>query len=584
MARLSEEKINQILESVDIVDVISMYLNVEKKGRDYKAVCPFHDDTNPSLSISPSRQIYKCFVCGAGGNAFTFLQEYLNISYLEAVKKVAEIGGIDVSELNFSTPVKPIDQKLKPLYAMHEEAIHIYRHLLNTRSGLSAHEYLTSRHIDEKLIDKFSIGYAGIDNQLYKAFKNLNYSELDMARSGLVIEGEHSYFDRYRDRIMFALHDDQGRVIGFSGRLYHQNDEGAKYINSPESDIFIKSKTLYNYHRSKEAIKKAGFVYLLEGFMDVIALSKIGIDNTLALMGTALTVEHVKMIRKLTNTVYLTLDGDKAGQNAAIKSAKLLANYQFNVKMVKLMDGLDPDEILEQFGQETLNISLNTLISPIEFEINHLYETVNLANYEEKREFLEKSCMLIRNIDNMIDLQYYEEMIANKSGFDLEFIKEYMRSLNANKQKISPVTHQETIKKHKHLDKYEKAERHLLFYMLLDKQAANQYEQKIGFMFDDTNRVIASYIVDYYRQHDSIELSSFISYINNKQLVEYILEICDEQLPQTYNSTIIEDYIDIMKKQAKTKEIEQLKKQMARELDVLKKAELAKMIQDLQNN
>ena len=328
MARLSEEKINQILESVDIVDVISMYLNVEKKGRDYKAVCPFHDDTNPSLSISPSRQIYKCFVCGAGGNAFTFLQEYLNISYLEAVKKVAEIGGIDVSELNFSTPVKPIDQKLKPLYAMHGEAIHIYRHLLNTRSGLSAHEYLTSRHIDEKLIDKFSIGYAGIDNQLYKAFKNLNYSELDMARSGLVIEGENSYFDRYRDRIMFALHDDQGRVIGFSGRLYHQNDEGAKYINSPESDIFIKSKTLYNYHRSKEAIKKAGFVYLLEGFMDVIALSKIGIDNTLALMGTALTVEHVKMIRKLTNTVYLTLDGDKAGQNAAIKSAKLLANYR----------------------------------------------------------------------------------------------------------------------------------------------------------------------------------------------------------------------------------------------------------------
>ena len=183
-----------------------------------------------------------------------------------------------------------------------------------------------------------------------------------MARSGLVIEGENSYFDRYRDRIMFALHDDQGRVIGFSGRLYHQNDEGAKYINSPESDIFIKSKTLYNYHRSKEAIKKAGFVYLLEGFMDVIALSKIGIDNTLALMGTALTVEHVKMIRKLTNTVYLTLDGDKAGQNAAIKSAKLLANYQFNVKMVKLMDGLDPDEILEQFGQETLNISLNTCI------------------------------------------------------------------------------------------------------------------------------------------------------------------------------------------------------------------------------
>lgn len=387
MARLSEEKINRILQSVDIVDVISMYLNVEKKGKDYKAVCPFHDDTNPSLSISPSRQIYKCFVCGAGGNAFTFLQEYLNISYIEAVKKVAEIGGIDVSELNLTAPVKQVDAKLVPLYSMHEEASKIYKHLLNTRSGIAAHEYLNKRHIDESLMEKFSIGYAGLDNQLYKAFKNLNYSDLDMARSGLIIEGEHNYFDRYRDRIMFALHDEQGRVIGFSGRLYHKNEEGAKYINSPESEIFIKSKTLYNYHRAKEAIKKEGFVYLLEGFMDVIALSKIGINNTLALMGTALTSDHLKMIRKLTNTIHLTLDGDKAGQAAAIKSAKLLSDHQFNVKMVKLMDGLDPDEILEQFGKDTLEISLNTTLSPIEFEINHLYEITNLSNHEEKEDF-----------------------------------------------------------------------------------------------------------------------------------------------------------------------------------------------------
>ena len=353
MARLSDAKISEILQSVDIVDVISLYLPLQKKGKDYKAVCPFHNDTNPSLSISPARQIYKCFVCGAGGNAFTFLQEYLNISYLEAVKKVAEIGGIDVSELNFNTPTKKVDEKLVPLYTMHDEANMIFRHLLHTKTGLAAHEYLQSRHINDSLIEEFDIGYAGRDNQLYKAFQNLAYKEVDMVRSGLIIDGEHGAFDRYRDRVMFALHDADGKVIGFSGRVYKANTDESKYMNSPESEIFIKSKTLYHYHKAKEPIKKAGFVYLLEGFMDVIALSRIGINNTLAIMGTALTNEHMNMIRKLSNTVYLCLDGDRAGQSAAIKSARLLLDHQFNVKMIKLMDGMDPDEILEQFGEET---------------------------------------------------------------------------------------------------------------------------------------------------------------------------------------------------------------------------------------
>lgn len=584
MARISEEKINQILKSVDIVDVISMYLNVEKKGKDYKALCPFHDDKDPSLSISPSRQIYKCFVCGAGGNAFTFLQEYLNISYLEAVKKVAEIGGIDVSELTFSHQTEKVNPKLIPLYSMHDEATKIYQHLLNTRSGLGAHEYLTSRHIDEKLIEKFSIGYAGSDNQLYKAFSSLGYSEIEMAKSGLIVEGEHNYFDRYRDRIMFALHDANGKVIGFSGRIYHQNDTSAKYINSPESEIFIKSKILYNYHRAKEAIKKEGFVYLLEGFMDVIALSKIGIDNSLALMGTALSHDHIQLIRKLTNTVYIALDGDKAGQTAAIKSAKTLLDHKFNVKMIKLLNGMDPDEILEQLGEKKLQLALNNTISAIEFEIDYLYSITNFENYEQKREFLEKSADLIKTISNMIDLHYYEEMIANKSGFDIEFVKEYVRSLQEKIKKVKPIYTSAVVKEYKHFDKYEKAERHLLFYMLQDKQVALQYEQKVGFMFNDSNRIIASYIVDYYRQHEKIEIASLVSYINNKNMIEYVLEILDEQLPKVCDLKIIDDYINIMKENAKNKEIEILKQEMAKEFDVLKKAILAKQIQELQSN
>lgn len=584
MARLSDAKISEILQSVDIVDVISLYLPLQKKGKDYKAVCPFHNDTNPSLSISPARQIYKCFVCGAGGNAFTFLQEYLNISYLEAVKKVAEIGGIDVSELNFNTPTKKVDEKLVPLYTMHDEANKIYRHLLHTKTGLAAHEYLQSRHINDSLIEEFDIGYAGRDNQLYMAFQNLAYKEVDMVRSGLIIDGEHGAFDRYRDRVMFALHDADGKVIGFSGRVYRSNTDESKYMNSPESEIFIKSRTLYHYHKAKEPVKKAGFVYLLEGFMDVIALSRIGIDNTLAIMGTALTNEHMNMIRKLSNTVYLCLDGDRAGQSAAIKSAKLLLEHQFNVKMIKLMDGMDPDEILEQFGEETLRIALTSTMDPIEFEIQHLYENTNMANHEETREFIQRSCQLIANMTNPIDRQYYIEMIATRSNSDQNVIKEFWQSLQTNKVVRQPVISPVVRNDYKRLDKYQKAERHLLFYMLHDKKVCDLYEQKIGFMFDDMNRIIASYIVDYYRTKEKMTIASFISYIQNTKMVEYVLEIMDENLPEEVEMKVIEDYIETIKINTQAKEIEQLKLQMANELDALKKAELAVKILEIQKN
>lgn len=584
MARLSDAKISEILQSVDIVDVISLYLPLQKKGKDYKAVCPFHNDTNPSLSISPARQIYKCFVCGAGGNAFTFLQEYLNISYLEAVKKVAEIGGIDVSELNFNTPAKKVDEKLVPLYTMHDEANMIFRHLLHTKTGLAAHEYLQSRHINDSLIEEFDIGYAGRDNQLYKAFQNLAYKEVDMVRSGLIIDGEHGAFDRYRDRVMFALHDADGKVIGFSGRVYKANTDESKYMNSPESEIFIKSKTLYHYHKAKEPIKKAGFVYLLEGFMDVIALSRIGINNTLAIMGTALTNEHMNMIRKLSNTVYLCLDGDRAGQSAAIKSARLLLDHQFNVKMIKLMDGMDPDEILEQFGEETLRIALTSTMDPVEFEIQHLYENTNMANHEETREFIQRSCQLIANMSNPIDRQYYIEMIATRSNSDQNVIKEFWQSLQTNKVVHPPVINPVVRNDYKRLDKYQKAERHLLFYMLHDKKVCDLYEQKIGFMFNDMNRIIASYIVDYYRTKEKMMIASFISYIQNTKMVEYVLEIMDENLPEEVEMKVIEDYIETIKINTQAKEIEQLKLQMANELDALKKAELAVKILEIQKN
>ena len=235
-------------QSVDIVDVIGQYLALEKKGRNYMAVCPFHDDTHPSMSVSPDKQIFMCFVCHTGGNVFTFLQEYLKISYIEAVKKVAEIGQIDLSDYQLDVEKRPIHQEHVALYQMHQEAQKIYSYYLNTKLGLEAKTYLLNRQFTDELIKEFQIGYAPLEPVLHQSFEKLGFQEIDMVKSGLVIESQKN-FDRFNDRIMFPLFNQQGQVIGFSGRIYKPTQTDAKYMNSPESDIFIKGQTLYHYHQ-----------------------------------------------------------------------------------------------------------------------------------------------------------------------------------------------------------------------------------------------------------------------------------------------------------------------------------------------
>ena len=434
MPRLSEEKLQQIRSSVDIVDVIGNYLPLHKKGKGYWAVCPFHDDKNPSMSVSQELQIYKCFVCNAGGNVFTFLKDYLKISYIEAVKMCAEMAGIDVPELNSYRQEKKIDDKLVPLYQMHSEASKIYQLFLDTKPALKARDYLLKRHLDERIIKEFQIGYAPNDDSLKKAFTQLNFSPLDMARSGLVVEGRSGYYDRFKERIVFPLWDSNGQVIGFSGRIYLPDEQQAKYMNSPESEIFTKGDMLYHYAQSKSAIKKAGFAYLLEGFMDVIALYRAGLENAVALMGTALTKSHLTLLRKVTDTIYLCLDGDRPGLDAMGKASQVLLGAGFKVRIICLPQGMDPDELLENFGQEALINALNKHISVLEFKINDEYEKIHKDNYEERRSYLEKIAKLLCQVEDAIDLDYY---------IDLVFYNYILKCFVLIDLKTNKITHQD---------------------------------------------------------------------------------------------------------------------------------------------
>lgn len=585
MARLSQEKIDEIRQSVDIVDVMGQYLELHKKGKNYMAICPFHDDNHPSLSISQSRQIYKCFVCGNGGNVFTFIQEYLKVPFVESVMKVAEFGHVDMSGYSLEKRVVKVDEALAPLYDMHAFALKLYMYYLYTQSGKQALDYLRHRGFDDELIKMFGIGYAPDQSILHERFQKEGYTEVAQVKSGLVLENERHY-DRFRDRVMFPLYDEFGKVVGFSGRVYKAQDKNSKYMNSPESDIFIKGKTLYNYHRAKEAVRQAGFVYINEGFMDVIAMHRAHHDNCIALMGTALTKDHLRMLKRMTRTIHLCLDGDMAGQAAAMKSSDLLTSQGFEVKIVLLPDGRDPDEILSTEGIEGLDAVLKDTLSPIDFMMAFECSKLDLRNYEDRKTLLVKACEKIAKIEDRIDRGHYITKLSSLTDFPKEIIEEQLLNSSAviehreqfSQNRIETIQDQRPI-----LDKYTLAEKNLLFYMLNDRQVSDIYEAKAGFMHNDTYRALAAYIRDYYRTHQTMDIANLIDKIGSSHstLVNALTDIAECSLPLPYQKEVIDDYIARITENTKNIREQELQEQFKNVLAPSAKAEILQKLIDL---
>lgn len=585
MARLSQEKIDEIRQSVDIVDVMGQYLELHKKGKNYMAICPFHDDNHPSLSISQSRQIYKCFVCGNGGNVFTFIQEYLKVPFVESVMKVAEFGHVDMSGYSLEKRVVKVDEALAPLYDMHAFALKLYMYYLYTQSGKQALDYLRHRGFDDELIKMFGIGYAPDKSILHERFQKEGYTEVAQVKSGLVLENERHY-DRFCDRVMFPLYDEFGKVVGFSGRVYKAQDKNSKYMNSPESDIFIKGKTLYNYHRAKEAVRQAGFVYINEGFMDVIAMHRAHHDNCIALMGTALTKDHLRMLKRMTRTIHLCLDGDMAGQAAAMKSSDLLTSQGFEVKIVLLPDGRDPDEILSTEGIEGLDAVLKDTLSPIDFMMAFECSKLDLRNYEDRKTLLVKACEKIAKIEDRIDRGHYITKLSSLTDFPKEIIEEQLLNSSAviehreqfSQNRIETIQDQRPI-----LDKYTLAEKNLLFYMLNDRQVSDIYEAKAGFMHNDTYRALAAYIRDYYRTHQTMDIANLIDKIgsSHSSLVNALTDIAECSLPLPYQKEVIDDYIARITENTKNIREQELQEQFKNVLAPSAKAEILQKLIDL---
>jgi len=370
---ITNEMINEIRNKNDIVDVISKYIPLTQRGKNYFGVCPFHDDHSPSMSVSKEKQIFTCFSCGATGNVFTFVQDYEHIGFYDAVRLLGSRVGYNLASSNITK------NKNAEAYEIYDLACRFYQNNLNTIQGKNANEYLEKRSIDKETIKKFKIGLSISKTSLTDYLISKGYSLPKLISLGISNENGT---DLFTNRIMFPLYDLEGKVIAFSGRIYNTKD-GSKYINTKETPIFKKGNILYNYHNAKEMLKKNASIIVMEGFMDVIRANTVGITNCIATMGTALTKQNATLLKKMANEIILCFDGDSAGEEATISAINILKEIDVIPKIVRLEEDLDPDEYIIKYGNEKFISKLNNPKSSIEFLMEQHKNNKNLTNLEE---------------------------------------------------------------------------------------------------------------------------------------------------------------------------------------------------------
>ena len=565
--RVSEEKIVEIRKSVNIVDIISDYIPIEQKGRNYFAICPFHDDHNPSMSISPEKQIYTCFVCGAHGNVFNFIMDYENVSFYEALKIVANKSNIELNIDDYNQNIEKRNDN-NNLYEIYDFAFKYYQNNLLTKDGKEALDYLYKRDFTDEIIKEFGIGLS-TKNKLTKVLLNKGYKNEDLLNSGISSFNDNIY-DTFIDRIMFPLWDLDGKVVGFSGRIYKTNDS-SKYVNSKESDIFKKGNLLYNYHRAKQFARRKKSVIIVEGFMDVIALYKVGIYNVVASMGTAITKEQARLLKKLSTNIILCFDGDTAGNKATLSCSNELTDIGIYPKIIRLPSPLDPDEFLSKYGKEKFDEYLENPKSLLDYKIDYYRSITNFNNSEEISNYIKNVLSELNLVEDKIVKEIILKKLSDETNISFSTINGLLKE-NTKKKEKNKVT----------FNKYEKAERRLIFYMIRYPEVIRIYENnKCNFPTKEF-RFLASEIIYYYNKHNCLSIADFLSYLNDKEeLLEAFKKIDTLNINENYCYEEIMDYINLLNDYSIKERIKILTKEFKKENDFIKKTEIAKEISEL---
>ena len=594
--RIAEETINEIRQRTDIVDIISEYVQLNKQGRNYLGLCPFHQEKSPSFSVSTDKQVYHCFGCGAGGNVFSFLMEIEGLSFQEATIKLADKANIELGDSLTLSKSKSVPDDIKQMIEAHRLLSKFYHHLLvNTKEGQNALEYLLARGFSKQSIEKFQIGYALNSWEFdYKFLMNKQFHPKLLEKAGLIIKREQdgSYFDRFRDRIMFPIVNRNNETIAFSGRIL--GSEQPKYLNSPETAIFNKSNVLYNYYLARPTIRKHQQAVLFEGFADVIAADRSGIENGVATMGTSLTKEHISILKKNVQSVTICYDSDSAGIEAAYKAGEMLQKANCQVKVAVMPKGMDPDDYVKNYGEEKFrNDVIGSSLTFMGFKMLYFRKGKNLQVEGDRLLYLEEVLKEISLLESAVEKDLYLRQLSDEFNLSLEALKEQERQNykqthpNARNERKEPVQkflaprYVERVK-----PAYQNAERFLIAHMLRSMDVTFKVQEMLegNTLNIDEHQAIITYLYGFYESDHIPDLNSFIHYVDDENLRRIIVEIEMMQINDEISEQELMDYINQVlnyKKRLKIKEKEDELKEAGRQKDFEKAKILWQEIQQI---
>ncbi|EUR14062.1 DNA primase [Staphylococcus aureus SCOA6012] len=556
--RIDQSIINEIKDKTDILDLVSEYVKLEKRGRNYIGLCPFHDEKTPSFTVSEDKQICHCFGCKKGGNVFQFTQEIKDISFVEAVKELGDrvnvAVDIEATQSNSNVQIASDDLQMIEMHELIQEFY--YYALTKTVEGEQALTYLQERGFTDALIKERGIGFAPDSSHFCHDFLQKKGYDIELAyEAGLLSRNEEnfSYYDRFRNRIMFPLKNAQGRIVGYSGRTY--TGQEPKYLNSPETPIFQKRKLLYNLDKARKSIRKLDEIVLLEGFMDVIKSDTAGLKNVVATMGTQLSDEHITFIRKLTSNITLMFDGDFAGSEATLKTGQNLLQQGLNVFVIQLPSGMDPDEYIGKYGNDAFTAFVkNDKKSFAHYKVSILKDEIahNDLSYERYLKELShdislmKSSILQQKALNDVApfFNVSPEQLANEIQFNQAPANYYPEDEYGGYIEPEPIG----MAQFDNLSRQEKAERAFLKHLMRDKDTfLNYYESVDKDNFTNQHfKYVFEVLHDFYAENDQYNISDAVQYVNLNELRETLISLEQYNLNDEPYENEIDDYVNVI--------------------------------------
>ena len=563
---MTDIEINSIKEKANIVDIISEYIPLTQKGKNYFAVCPFHDDHNPSMVVSSEKQIFNCFTCHTGGSVFTFVMRYENVSFPEAVQIVARKVGININ-------VGPIKNEIyEKEYKIMDLTKKYYTNILNTKEGINAKDYLKKRGINADIIKEFQLGLSPTsDDNLYNYLIKQKYDIKDIESLGLINKNGIKIYDTFKNRIMIPIDDINGHTVGFTGRIYENIDQ-AKYVNTKETKIFKKGEILFNFAKAKNYIRESKYMIIVEGKMDAIKMYSYGIKNVIALMGTALTKYQIDIIKKQRVKVILMLDNDDAGLLATIKNGDLLHDAGIDTEVVRLEKYKDPDEFIEKQGKDEFVKYINKSKKYLDFKIDQIKIDINTSSTTDIANYIKQIIKILQNEDEVT-----KEVIINKickeTGIDESLIKNELKDTKQPVKKEKIKVNIENTKPNE--TKYEILVKKVLFYLLNDVKYIKLFQEEIGYFKDKLDRDIFNETNYFYKNNKDKSFNDIVGYLEtNDSYREYIDNIISSNISEELDYNTYCGYINNLKRIQNKQEIEELKEKIKKEKDIDKKLEL----------